>query len=504
MYRVLWADKDAYITNRVVNDVKVSSGNTGGAGSLDLFKLYGITSSGSIANLELSRLLIHFDLDPLRELITSQSIDITNPSFNCRLQLFDVYGGQTTPHNFTTMIHPLSRSFDEGLGRDVVMYSDDDVCNFLTGSRAQGLWIMSGAGQGGHVTGSVDYITSMIINNATSSIELSQLFITGEENLDVDVTTIISATLEENLPDEGFRIALTSSLEDNNQTYFVKRFASRTAYNEDYHPRLVVRFDDSIQDDSQSLTVDSSGSVFFYNYNQGQAANLVSGTTEVTGDDSLILKLETAISGGFYNLVFTGSQHNLGMYPVNGVYSASVIVPSTDSIIAGKLKTSGSVDFIPIWGALDDILAFHTGSKITAYPSKRGGASRKTNRYAVSVLELEKTYRTSDSAWLRVNIFDNLSPLIKLVKTPAILPGIIIRDVHYQIRDAATKEIVIPFDTTFNSTRVSSDSEGMFCRLDMINLRKGRSYVIDIMINENETQQIHYDASAVFRVNDLD
>lgn len=502
MYRVLWADKDAYVTDRFIKDSRVVSGNVGMGGSLDLFKLYGVTTSGSINYYELSRALIHFDLDPLRDLITAQAIDITNPSFNCTMKMFDVYGGQTTPRNFTLTVHPLSRSFDEGLGRDVVYYSDDDVCNFESGSRAQGEWILSGCGAGGHVTGSVDYITSMVLDGVTGSVEMTQLFVTGEENLEIDVTTIVSATLAGDLPDEGYRIAYTGSIEDDLRTYFVKRFASRTAYNEDYHPRLIVRFDDSVQDDSQMLTVDSSGSLFLYNYTQGQPANLVSGGTEITGSNSILLKLETAVSGGFYNLVFTGSQHTVGQNPVVGVYSASVIVPGDDLTIAGKLTASGSVLFTPIWGSLDDTVSFHTGSKLSAYPSTRGGAALKTNRYVVNVLDVEHSYRTNDETWLRVNIFDHTSPMIKLVKTPVIMPGIVIRDVHYQIRDASTKEIVVPFDTTYNSTRVSSDEEGMYFRMDLASLRDGRSYMIDIMIDENGAQQVHYGASAVFRVSD--
>ena len=97
MYRILQAVKDAYITNKIINNAfRATDANTGEAGTLDLFKLYDesklpSTSSGVI---EISRLLIKFDLDPLRAL-TGSVLDIGDSSFSCHMKLFDVIGGQT-------------------------------------------------------------------------------------------------------------------------------------------------------------------------------------------------------------------------------------------------------------------------------------------------------------------------------------------------------------------------------------------------------------------------
>jgi hypothetical protein len=43
MFLALKSDKDAYITNKYVDGTPAVSGNTGIAGSLDLFKIYGMT-----------------------------------------------------------------------------------------------------------------------------------------------------------------------------------------------------------------------------------------------------------------------------------------------------------------------------------------------------------------------------------------------------------------------------------------------------------------------------
>jgi hypothetical protein len=496
--KVLNSDKDTYITDRVINNARVITSNVGAAGSLDLFKLYGLTSSGSSANVELSRLLIHFNLQPLRDLITAGLIDTTNPSFNCKIKLFDVYGGQPTPNNFTVSVYPLSRSFDEGLGRDVVAYSDVDVGNFMTASSTQ-VWLSSGAFLGGGPTDTCDYITG----SAGSSLKATQVFVTGEEDLSVDVTTIVSATIANILPDRGFRISYDSPLENDNHTYFVKRFGSRSAFNEEKRPRLIVKFDDSIQDDTQLLTLDSPATLVLYNYTQSRLANLLSASNPVTGSNCLLLELQTPISGGSYSLFFTGSQHKYGTIKASGIYSASVSLSSLDSTLALKLRQTGSIPFTPIWTSLDKNVTYLTSSIVTATAGTRTTRSIDPKKFVVSVLGLQSSYGTSEKTVLRINIFDYTSPLVTVVKRSVELPGIVVRDVHYQIRDVNTQAIFVPFDTAQNSTRASSDSAGMFFSLDTSNLTKDRLYTIDVMIVTGNNTQIYKNASPVFRVTDL-
>ena len=502
MFKVLKADRDAYVTDKVISGIRKQAANLGSASSLDLFKLYGFTESGSLPNIELSRLLIHFDLDPIRSLISSGKIDINNPTFSCKLQLFDVDGGQTVPENFHLTIHPLSRSFDEGLGRDIVTFGDVDTCNFLSGSRTQGPWILSGANSGG-LPGTVDYLTAFISNGVTSSLEVTQLFSDGTEDLNVDVTTIVSATLAGLIPDEGFRIAFTSSLETDTRTYFVKRFAARQAFDPTFHPRLSVTFDDSVQDDSTDLRLDTSGSLFLYAFSNGNLSNLTSGSSQITGSNSLLLRLEAAVSGGFYDLTFNGSQHVVGSINHTGVYSASILVPSTDPVIALHVARSGSVQLTPIWGSLDGTVSFHTGSKVTVYPPLRGSSARVPVRNTINITNINATHGTNEIVPVRVFIYDERSPKIQLVKRPVALSGIVIRDVHYQVRYSDGNKIVVPFDVQYNSTRLSSDGEGMYFYLDTSNLPKDRTYVIDIMIVSNGMIQVHKAASPHFRVSDI-
>ena len=508
MYKILKSDKDAYITNRFVKILDSGSfrvnSNVGSAGSLDLFKLYGATfSSGNIPNLELSRLLVHFDLQPLRDLISLGKINISDSSFNCSINLFDVYGGQTTPSNFSVSLFPLSRSFDEGYGRDVVYYSDYDACNFISSSVNSG-WVLSGCSMGGGSNEICDYITASSLIPGVS-LESTQVFSTGEEDLNIDVTKIVSATLSNILPDSGFRISLGSSHENDQYSYFVKRFASRSAYNESKHPRLIVKYNDSIQDDTQNLRFDEQSTIFLQNYSHGEPSNILSGSSliQVSGSNSILLKLVTAVTGNAnYSIIFTGSQHSDGVNYTTGLYSASFTMPTSNLTLQRELQSSGSLTFTPVWMSLDNTVAYFTGSNITVYPPQRSSNQIDFKNYVVTTSGLGSLHRSNENVFVRLNIFDNTSPYIKLVKKPIELSGLVIRKSHYQIRDVSSNEIVIPFDETFNSTRVSSDSSGMYFTIDTSNLTKENSYVIDVMLVLGNTKKIFKSVSNVFKVSD--
>ena len=166
MFRRLKATKDTYITNKIIkNDFRATDANTGEAATLDLFKLYNENSiAGEDDPVELTRLLVKFDLDPLRAL-TGSVLDIASDTFKCDLKLFDVFGGQTLPSNFKVIVFPLSQSFDEGVGRDVIKFQDIDSTNFLTASvtgDAATLWHISGANRQGLLgSDNIDIISSI-------------------------------------------------------------------------------------------------------------------------------------------------------------------------------------------------------------------------------------------------------------------------------------------------------------------------------------------------------
>jgi len=503
MFRVLKADKDTYITNKYIDGKPAVSGNVGIAGSLDFFKLYGVTivTSGSnkIPKTELSRTLIHFDLDPLQELFEEGKLDLSHNSFKCFISLKDVYGGQPTPSNFTIDVFPMSASWSEGIGKDVAYYSDEDKCNFLSAS-SDALWASEGCASECFSTGSGDYITSSI---TIANTKVSQTFVKGTEDLLVDVTNIISATIKGDLPDQGFRLSFSSAIEADTKTYFVKRFASRHAYDESKRPKIIVKFDDSILDDTSNLYLDSpvSSSLFLYNYVHGQLANLLSGSTSVTGSNSILLELQSEVTGaGQYSLYFTGSQHKFGTNFSTGIYSASLTLPLSNENIKTSFDLSGSVIFKPIWTSLDQTVVYITGSNIVARAPERISYRLNPRRYRVNATGISSEYSEEEEVTMRVYIFDENDPQIIAKRLPVELPGLSLRKVHYAIRNVATNEYEIPFDTSYNSTKISSDSKGMYFNFNTSALTTLNLYVIDLMIIVDNLEQKYLNASAPFRI----
>jgi len=324
MYLVLSASKDSYITDKIINNsFSASNANTGRASTLDLFRLYNESYlSGVSPTNELSRLLIKFDYGRIRK-FTHSTLNLNSTNFQAKLKLFDIMGGQATPSNFKLILFPLSQSFDEGIGRNVASYSDLDACNFATASYSNSTnnaWHLSGANAQGTIdttsdTGypaNIDIIISGNLNDGdgTKGLGITQTFVEGGENLTMDVTTIVSATLAGILPDYGFRISFTGSQEEDNKTRFVKRFASRHVRNSSIQPRLDVSWDDTIVDNHKDFYFDLSGSLFLKNFTRGQPANIVSGSSllPVTGNNCIKLTLRT----GSFVFEASASQHQAG------------------------------------------------------------------------------------------------------------------------------------------------------------------------------------------------
>ena len=262
MYLILTSSKDTYITDKIMAGAfRVEDANVGLAGTLDLFKLYSESSLSGVDNpVELSRILTQFDFYRIREL-TSSMLDITSPSFKCTLKMKNITAGQAVPSNFNLILHPLSQSWAEGMGRDVNSFGDLDIANFITASYSGGTvypWNASGANAEGLLGSSdIDIISSGSVGSGVENLFVTQNFLVGTEDLSMDVTKIVSATITDQLPDQGWRLAFSATEETDSKTRFVKRFSSRHTANRYNQPMLHVSFDDTIHDHHNSFFFDS-------------------------------------------------------------------------------------------------------------------------------------------------------------------------------------------------------------------------------------------------------
>lgn len=514
MYRRLKATKDTYITNKIIrNSFRATDSNVGEAATLDLFKLYNENKiAGDDTPIELTRILIKFDLNPLRAL-TGSILDIGSTSFRCDLKLHDVYGGQSLPSNFKVAVFPLSRSFDEGVGRDVAKFQDIDAANFITSSVTNAsptTWHLTGANKQGLLGASdLDIISSGNLSDGDGVAFLysEQTFLDGTEDLSVDVTKVVSATLANQIPDFGFRISFSGTQETDTKTRFVKRFASRHNSNTRKQPSLDVRYDDTIQDYHKSFFFNLSGSIFLNNFERGHAANVVSGAalTQISGDDCMNLKLQT----GSYQKVVLASQHSYpgGTLSSTGVYSASFAINSfgsssvdNNNTLEDFIRDSGSVTFTTFWQSVDETVGYHTGSlKIMA--SDTTAFDNDPVRYTLNIANLKGVYKSGQQVRLRMVAFD-ADEQVKALKLPLYRSSMVLTKCYYRIRDTYSDDVVIPFDDGdgYNGTLMSTDSKGMYFDIFTDDLDMGRVFTIDVKIKRDNSTQVFKNVGGTFRI----
>ena len=511
MYLIFTASKDTYITNKIIDSsFRATDANVGQAGTLDLFKLYNETALNNLTGTaEISRALVKFDLQPLKNL-TGSAIDINSSKFKVKMQLSNMVAGTATPSNFTLVVTPLSQSFREGAGRDLSSFADLDTANFITASISAGsavTWNVSGSGRGGLLDDdNLDFITSGTIDGTLQSLASEQTFTLGTEDLFVDVTSVISSTLAGNIPDCGFRIAFTGSEEQDKKSRFVKRFASVQSSNPLKKPQLHIVYDDSSTDATANFVFDYSGSIFLNNFVRGTRKNFVSGAaaSEITGDDSLTLRLE--FQDWSKKILASQITRGTDSSKVTGLYSASFAVSSFDTTVVNTtnetlldfINSSGSVKFNTVWGSNDASVGFHTGS-LEVKSSNSSDYVSTPNDLVFKVLTLPSKMQHNEV--LKIAIFvENKAAEQKVYKVPYRIKSTILSSVYYRIRDLETGAIIVPFDTATNSTKLSTDSNGLYFELRTQSLPRGRNYVLDLLVKDFGQEQIFLNVGQGFRV----
>ena len=520
MYLIITASADTYITDKIIdNRFRAKDANVGKAGTIDIFKLYNESTwvsgstkiTGSVE--ESSKGLIKFDFSAITAL-TASSIDVNSSKFQAKLKMYDIMAGQATPSNFNLVLYPLSQSFNEGIGRDVAAFSDLDVSNYITASvnnSSPVLWHMSGAESGGEVgSDSIDYIS--YASNTSPKFEeytdfgFSQYFENGNEDLEIDITAFVSSSIASQVSNHGLRLSFSGSDATDKKSRFVKRFASRHSSNPFKVPQLHISWDDSIADNHKDFVFDHSGSLFLRNYVRGEPSNILSGTgaSEITGDDCMTLKIQVQD----FSKTFSVDQHTAGTdsQEITGLYSSSFAISSFDSneinptgeTLKNAIEKSGSVVFTTYWLSSDESIAYHTGS-LTVDKSRITSFKKQPSDLIFRFTNLESKYTEKDEVYVSVFVED-FSKEDKVYKIPYSKESISLSDVYYRVREVSTNEVVIPFDDSKGSTKISSDGDGLSFYFRMSSLPKGHVYIFDLLVKDYDENRIYKEASGRFKV----
>lgn len=508
MHLIFTASADNYITNKIISTtLSASDANVGQASTLDLFKLYdetiftGFTGSYS-APTEISRILIKFDLNEISSSISSHAeLD----SFKAYMCLKDINGSQIAPNKFNVAVYPLSKSWNEGRGSDIYSFNDLDQSNWATASftnSSYDLWNAQGASAIGYLNSTdIDIIGSGSIGGTDTALFATQYFADGHEDLFLDVTTAVSATMAGFVADHGFLIAFSGSEETDEKSRFVKRFASRHARNEYLRPSLIVSLKDDINDQRKSMFFNTTGSLFIENTVRGNGAYFISGSNEelLNTPNSMV----TIVHSSSFAITASAGVYEPAGKIIPGIYSASFAIDkfSDATLAAGSslyehVVASGSLVMFERWMDENEIYTYYTGSFTIKSPETKSSDAKE--RFVITIKNLGNKYQKNESHRLELHVRDE-NLIYKPVRSSLGLQSLKFEEAYYRVRDVRTGDVIVNFGKLNSATRISTDDTGMYFNLSTKNWPKERSYTIDVLVVDNGQEKI-YETGQTFKV----
>jgi len=504
------ASADTTITNAYkppALQTRATASNMGAADAMQIFSLYGqqSASAGLFTSVEKSRLLIDFS-SSVGQIISDRATGTipASGSTSFYLRMFNARTPFTLPKKFTLVVHPVSRSWQEGAGLDMDTYIDTGYTNWdVASSNSSGITSWTDAGG--------DYHTGTYVAGSTLP-SYSQYFKNGTEDLDINITSLVEEWIASDggtaTANYGVGVMLTSSQEDGSEkkSYYIKKFFARGTEYFFKIPTIEVRWDDSKKDDrgdfylSSSLApaADNLNTLYLHNYVRGKLrdipavgtnnilASLYSGSTAPTSD-----KLELPVGGG----VVTAGTNITGSWVSTGIYSASFATTSSVSQVPTYFnRFARSSDTVvqylyDVWHSAS--VEYFTGSgispkTITASPYV------PADEWVLTITNLKSSYNKTETP--RFRIFSrpqNWSPNIYTVATTAIKPTII-RDAYYKIVRVYDNLDAVPYGTgSIKYTQLSYDSEGSYFNFNMNLLEADYAYAIKIMSIEDGVETVH-------------
>jgi hypothetical protein len=196
-----------------------------------------IDSLTKFARIDYSAALIKFDLETFKTNWSIGAVLSDEGAFNnlkAELILKDVTTGIAKPKDYSLELYRLVKSFDEGIGKDTIHFSDKDDSSF-TSLDISTNWEVS------------EYISDLDAVALSPAVELSSNKTSkGDEDLSFDITEYIKAEIvKADITDNGFLIKFPDSILYDQKSYFVKRLGSRHLINKQFVPQLRIKIDDS-------------------------------------------------------------------------------------------------------------------------------------------------------------------------------------------------------------------------------------------------------------------
>jgi hypothetical protein len=456
--------------------------NMGASDILETFSIYGQESSGSV---ELSRILIQFPIDQISAKRTAEVIPAAG-SVNFVLKLYNAPHGETVPRDYKLLVSPVSQSWEEGTGLDMVNYTDltnDEVGTTWGNARKGVAWDSVGG----------DYLVSDVVEKSFDS---------GTEHLEADVTTIVENWITglsgDKYDNYGFGIQLSSSYEGSSSanpngattSYYTKKFFARGSEFYYHRPCLEARWDSSAKDNRGNFYLSSALAPAANNLNKLYFHNYVRGTLQdIGGNDGTLPFIELYYSSGsvpegdpqgILNSSNSAVSYIEAERDSKGIYSATM------AVTAGAVTTTYPY-LMDVW-ILPGGIQVRTGSAITPLTFAGADASGES-KHVISIPNLYEQYKGDQTVRLRTYIRKkNWSPNIyNVAKNKP--ENLIIEDAAYRIVRIIDDFEVVPYGIeSIKFTSLSYDGSGNYFDLSMDLFETGYQYGIKFSIYNDYTK----------------
>jgi hypothetical protein len=431
-------------------------------------------SAKDFVRFEHSAALLNFKISKLKEThlpdgsVRNFSVFKDDRKFKAVLRLIDVGKSSTRPKDFNLKLNVLNNDFKEGLGKDIVSFSDLDDANFVTLDSKNSInWTNQGI------------VSSQDLHNEFSFDEFN--FKTGKEDLEIDVTNYIHEFFKETAgaDKENFVIHFPTDFLFDNNTYFVKRFGSRNLKNKRYIPQLVLKIDDSQIENiviDKKRYLDHLENFYLLNVKANKTSSFIDGR-------SVELKFEF-IGDNNINIF-----DNVGPIPGNSVYNykgeeivgiKKFAVPDSilsqaqlDSVFLKQLEDLGYVNikaeyYYPEIGNTPELQIKKVTEKFYPAESEQSEISFNTRNIRVSIDLLQKKLLANNTI-IPLNIsFIDINKQYKSVNTRTELFSEDLGDINYEMYDVDTGDKIIKED-------------GVYTQMSF----NGRYYVLNLFCSKN-------------------
>ncbi|MFM1840079.1 MAG: Disaggregatase related repeat [Bacteroidota bacterium] len=447
-----YASADTTITNAFKSNgiYRGVSGNMGQSDILEVFSLYDEVSTGSR---ELSRILIQFPISDIVQHRNSNMLPASG-SVSFKLKLYNAPTNKPLATDYVLEVKAVSGSWDEGRGLDMEEYTDIDTANWLnraSSSLGTSSWVTSG----GDTHASPIYTQSF----------------TGIENLDIDVTGLVEQWISGTKNNHGFMVKMSSSIEEDDASYYTKEFFARGSQFFFKRPILEAQWNSARKDQrgsfyaSSSLSDNNNNTIYLYNRIRGQLKNI-----PTVGTGNVYVRVYDAPTGSSLvtNTVITGG------WVSTGIYTASFALNTTSSQVFDRWFNSGLS------------ICYHTGA-IDVIQQDAEDYDLTTN-YVVSLINSKPFYTQDETARFRFFIRNkDWNPTIYNVATSEV-ETLTIESASYKLVRVSDNLKVIDYGTGSNlHTMLSYDVSGNYFDLDMNMLEPNYMYQIYLTFFDSQT-----------------